>query len=570
MASRSQQPVARTIVNNGNVHFDEDELLSAYLDGEVTEAERALVEARLARDPSTRSQLEELRSLSASLRALPRDPAPANLQMAALRGLTRPTVKVAKPSRWFRRREIWAASSAIAATVLVVGLLPWTQQVPSEMPTINAPSRIDLAYERSPAASLPLVAGVESNDFADSMRGTSLASSVADEKRQSPISAGNHLADGVDSTPSLVTARASGGPNAELSKESTTWASKTEAAKEAEQLAQTMMVASNDSAAAGKDLLVRLEPWQEIQPYLGLINQNSGVVTNFDMHVIDTVQAADEFQVLLLQNGMVVADADRRQGSSSPANPFPPKDRAAGLATDQPVLVGVYIEADDTEPVTKTLETMARQNTLVGLKLQPPLQIPEDVVANSVGQPGRRRASEPADEQLAQGLIGAYIDVQNGRTDADVVAQAPVSALSALPGGQALARLGDESGTRTLSAQPNTPLGVANALSVNDPLASAPRAEAPVARYSQIVNVPQPVDWYAELQQEQQKTSGESPADLAFNKQLKFGSNMSRLMEMKRDLQANSAGRYRLFFVLKPTNEAATPAKPTEASSAPE
>ena len=50
----------------------QDELLSAYLDGELSDEERAEVERLLAASPENRQLLDELRTLSASLRALPR------------------------------------------------------------------------------------------------------------------------------------------------------------------------------------------------------------------------------------------------------------------------------------------------------------------------------------------------------------------------------------------------------------------------------------------------------------------------------------------------------------------
>ena len=48
------------------------ELLSAYLDGELTAAQRAEVEQLLATDPQARQWLDELRALSRTLQALPR------------------------------------------------------------------------------------------------------------------------------------------------------------------------------------------------------------------------------------------------------------------------------------------------------------------------------------------------------------------------------------------------------------------------------------------------------------------------------------------------------------------
>src|SRR5882757_5212880 len=49
----------------------DDELLSAYLDGELSADERAAVEARLATDAAAQQLLHELRSVSQSVQALP-------------------------------------------------------------------------------------------------------------------------------------------------------------------------------------------------------------------------------------------------------------------------------------------------------------------------------------------------------------------------------------------------------------------------------------------------------------------------------------------------------------------
>jgi hypothetical protein len=55
------------------MNFDsQNELLSAYLDGELTPAEQARVEHLLAADPAARQLLDELRALSGTLKSLPR------------------------------------------------------------------------------------------------------------------------------------------------------------------------------------------------------------------------------------------------------------------------------------------------------------------------------------------------------------------------------------------------------------------------------------------------------------------------------------------------------------------
>ena len=71
----------------------DNELLSAYLDGEVTAAERQQIEELLATSPATRRLLEQLRALSNTLHALPReslgeDLSPRVLRLAERRMLT--------------------------------------------------------------------------------------------------------------------------------------------------------------------------------------------------------------------------------------------------------------------------------------------------------------------------------------------------------------------------------------------------------------------------------------------------------------------------------------------------
>jgi anti-sigma factor RsiW len=48
-----------------------DELLSAYLDGELSADERAALEQRLADSPELRGMLDELQSVSHQVRSLP-------------------------------------------------------------------------------------------------------------------------------------------------------------------------------------------------------------------------------------------------------------------------------------------------------------------------------------------------------------------------------------------------------------------------------------------------------------------------------------------------------------------
>ncbi len=63
----------------------DDELLSAYLDGELSAEERAAVEARLATDPAAQQMLHELRSVSQSVQAMPTETIGRDLSEEILR-----------------------------------------------------------------------------------------------------------------------------------------------------------------------------------------------------------------------------------------------------------------------------------------------------------------------------------------------------------------------------------------------------------------------------------------------------------------------------------------------------
>lgn len=77
----------------------EDELLSAYVDGELTADERAIVEARLESDPAARELVAELRGLSSTLRSLPRERNDEDVRSAVMAQIGDSKVRLAKPER---------------------------------------------------------------------------------------------------------------------------------------------------------------------------------------------------------------------------------------------------------------------------------------------------------------------------------------------------------------------------------------------------------------------------------------------------------------------------------------
>ncbi len=111
----------------------DNELLSAYLDGELNDTERAALEARLEADPALRAELEALRRTIALVRALPELRAPRNYTLD-------PAVYGRKPAaplhvimfpRANVRRLLIAAASVMLVFVAVVALLTNNTQAPA-------------------------------------------------------------------------------------------------------------------------------------------------------------------------------------------------------------------------------------------------------------------------------------------------------------------------------------------------------------------------------------------------------------------------------------------------------
>jgi len=110
-------------------------MLSAYLDGELTDTERAEVEARLAESPEWRAELDEVRGARTMLRSVAQRDAPEGFWDAVLAGVVAaddspvdaeetaaPVVsldgKRRGPGRWIA--TAFAAAAAVALAVIIV------------------------------------------------------------------------------------------------------------------------------------------------------------------------------------------------------------------------------------------------------------------------------------------------------------------------------------------------------------------------------------------------------------------------------------------------------------------
>lgn len=111
----------------------DEELLSAFHDGELTEDEKSAVERLVVEDGAARDALDEIAEVSAWLRSLPRPAAPADLRqhvMSQLRAHSAAAPRTRPASRSARRYANWAA---VSATALLLGTLlyqAWPERLP--------------------------------------------------------------------------------------------------------------------------------------------------------------------------------------------------------------------------------------------------------------------------------------------------------------------------------------------------------------------------------------------------------------------------------------------------------
>lgn len=189
----------------------DDRLLSAYLDGELTDGERAQVEQRLAQDAEARQTVEQLRQLRTTLADLPPEKANADFTarvvqqiQAAVPASSQPVAVAGRigeePSgaggqfTIGRSRRGWAwAAMAIAASVLLMAFLPQESrevakqqdqaafdegEVAAPIPVSKAPLEIGAADPASPSAAEMMTDGVALPPSADLSKEASALPSV--------------------------------------------------------------------------------------------------------------------------------------------------------------------------------------------------------------------------------------------------------------------------------------------------------------------------------------------------------------------------------------------------------
>jgi anti-sigma factor RsiW len=129
------------------------DMLSAYLDGELTDAERAAVETQLASSPEWREELTEVRAARDALRGLPEREAPGGFWDSVLANVAAADDDVSREDEvviplatarstarsTLRRRWTWVAASAAAvAAVVAIVVVPHRSEVSPNVAAVVA------------------------------------------------------------------------------------------------------------------------------------------------------------------------------------------------------------------------------------------------------------------------------------------------------------------------------------------------------------------------------------------------------------------------------------------------
>lgn len=182
-----------------------DESISAYLDGELSEAERTEIEALFAEDSGSREVLEDLRLLTSALHSLSEVRAPRSFAVPA------PAAGGVRRSGMFRRMELGIRAAAAAAALLFVVALV---NQPGAMTVGTFAQDAAVTAEDSAATSLEALRTSEAAEAGASLLASPEPASVAsgDEPRDTP--APSNAAPGAGDGEAPAPAPAEGAPKA--------------------------------------------------------------------------------------------------------------------------------------------------------------------------------------------------------------------------------------------------------------------------------------------------------------------------------------------------------------------
>lgn len=149
------------------------EHLSPLLDGELTEAERAVVEKELTAHAELLQELEACRRVDTLYRELPAHRAPDGFEEAVQRGIARSRVRLTFGRR-LARRPLWPLAAAAAVFAVIIGGVWLLPSQTKRFQTARAPEAPPLVRELGYSQALPHASALRSMPDEDSMPETVL------------------------------------------------------------------------------------------------------------------------------------------------------------------------------------------------------------------------------------------------------------------------------------------------------------------------------------------------------------------------------------------------------------
>jgi len=300
-----------------------DELLSAYLDGELSPAERARVESQLAADPEAQQLLDELRALSGEVRELPRYSADSGFSQRVVQaalaakaeqnGAAPPASQVSLPSsqsssdKTRRGARLPAVLAGVAAVAAAVAIMVWANNRPGQLPA-PGPGQGTIAVEPivpAPAAfSQAAEAALARLRLAIPQEGEAVVLRIRLGTGQSPAEA-------------LDAAFAAAGLGTRKADDDTTGAFSIASAYQ-DKLAEKFAGQSADATLAAADAVFVTCPLDMLEKAVASLGS----------------QPKSSFELSPLMSGRVVLEDDAR-GESASVGPPKPKHFAQRLAADQ-------------------------------------------------------------------------------------------------------------------------------------------------------------------------------------------------------------------------------------------
>lgn len=342
---------------------DRDELLSAYLDREVTPDERAEVEARLDASPDSRAELDALAELSLCLRTLDLPQAPADFQASVMQALAgRKIASDVTPATSPRRkahREWMVSIIAVATTAcaLLVAVTNWNSPSP-----VASDNKAVLTEDRSVAVD-GLALTPASMDGASTLRESVTGSGgIARFSKTDGLFNEEKLNFPMPGAADLKPASAPA-PAAEM--------------RDAEYLhAADQPVASREIKETAGKSIDKVALLNQVLENWAATDSADQYVANIDLQVLDVRQTADSFQFILHNNGVVTLAAQDMTTAKKTDDEVKSKilssvaKNGTVTASGDLSLIAVYVDTT-TDRVTKSLEELAQQKRVLDVNQGP-------------------------------------------------------------------------------------------------------------------------------------------------------------------------------------------------------